>query len=78
MINNPSKRSTIWACRQKQIGRRLNGYVNSSASRRLKKLAEGWGLLFSRVVERLTREADERYAGVYIFGSGMKKATESL
>ncbi len=52
------------AYRRKQEGRRLDGYVNSSASWRLKKLADAWGLSIAGVVERLTAEADEKYSAI--------------
>jgi hypothetical protein len=48
----------------KQISRRLDGDVNSSASWRLQRLAEVWGCSIAAVVERLAVESDEKYAGV--------------
>ncbi len=59
---NQQERVKSW--RAKQEGRRLDGYVNSSASWRLKKLAEAWGLSIAGVVERLTVEADEKYSPI--------------
>ena len=56
---DPQARVKAW--RKKQDGRRLDGFVNSSASWRLRKLAEIWGCSIAGVVERLAIEADERY-----------------
>lgn len=51
----------VKAWRKKQEGRRLDGYIDSSASWRLTKLSEAWGCSLARAVERLVLEADERY-----------------
>lgn len=56
----PKERVRAW--RRKQEGRRLDVYVSSSASWRLKRLAEVWGCPLREVVERLALEADDRYA----------------
>ncbi|EKD33689.1 MAG: hypothetical protein ACD_75C02624G0005 [uncultured bacterium] len=56
---DPQDRMKAW--RQKQEGRRLDGYVSSSASWRLHRLAEVWNCSLSAAVERLALEADERY-----------------
>jgi hypothetical protein len=42
----------------------LDGFVNSSASWRLRKLAETWGCSIAGVVERLAIEADEKYKAI--------------
>ncbi len=55
----------VKAYRRKQEGRRLDGYVNSSACWRLKKLAGAWGLPLAAVVERLKAEADEKYRDIW-------------
>jgi hypothetical protein len=54
-------RIRAWRERQKRQGRRLDGYVNDSASWRLKKLATAWGCSLAGVVERLVLEADHKY-----------------
>ena len=54
----------VGAWRRKQEGRRLDGYVNASASWRLQKLAETWGCSLSAAVERLILEADEKYESI--------------
>jgi hypothetical protein len=58
----PQDRVKTW--RKKQEGRRLDGYVNSSASWRLRKLADTWGCSMAAAVERLALEADERYSDI--------------
>ncbi len=52
----------VW--RKKQEGIRLDGYVNSSASWRLKKLSKEWSCSLAGVVERLVLEADEKYYNI--------------
>lgn len=59
---DPQGRVKAW--RQKHEGRRLDIYVSSSASWRLKRLAEVWGCSVAGVVERLALEADERYEDI--------------
>lgn len=59
---NQQARTRAW--RTKQEGRRLDGYINSSASWRLKKLADSWGCSLAGAVERLVLEADEKYEEV--------------
>lgn len=59
---DPQGRVKAW--RQKQEGRRLDGYVNSSASWRLKRLAEVWGCSVAAAVERLALEADGKYSDI--------------
>ncbi len=54
----------VKAYRSKQEGRRLDLYVSSSTSWRLKKLAYTWELSIAGVVERLTIEADEKYRDI--------------
>ncbi len=52
------------AWRKKQEGKRLDGYINNSASWRLKKLSETWGCSLAGAVERLALEADEKYSDI--------------
>jgi len=51
----------VKAYRRKQEGHRLDGFVLSSASWRLKRLAEAWGCSLAGAVDRLALEADDRY-----------------
>jgi hypothetical protein len=53
--------SRVKAWRGKQEGRRLDGYINNSASWRLQKLAKVWGCSLAAAVERLILESDEKY-----------------
>jgi len=54
----------VQAWRKKQEGRRLDGYINSSASWRLKRLSEVWGCSLAMAVERLVLEADDKYSDI--------------
>lgn len=58
------KKSKVQSWRRKQEGRRLDGYVNNSASWRLEKLSEAWGCSIAKAVERLALEADDKYTGI--------------
>jgi hypothetical protein len=58
------EKARVQAWRKKQEGRRLDGYVNNSASWRLDKLAEAWGCSLAGVVERLALEADGQYKDI--------------
>ena len=59
---DPQQRVTAY--RRKQEGRRLDLYVNNSASWRLTKLADVWGVSLAGAVERLVLEADEKYSAI--------------
>ena len=67
--------SRVKAWRGKQEGRRLDGYINNSASWRLSKLAKAWGCSLAGAVERLILEADEKYIDV-LFPETKKTAVE--
>jgi hypothetical protein len=54
----------VKAWRKKQEGRRLDGYVSSSASWRLDDLSKAWNCSMAGVVERLILEADEKYRDI--------------
>jgi hypothetical protein len=54
----------VQAYRQRQEGRRLDGYINNSASWRLQRLAQTWNCSLSAAVERLILEADEQYQDI--------------
>jgi len=54
-------KAKVRAWRKKQTGRRLDGYINNSASWRLTKLAKAWECSLAAAVERLVMEADTVY-----------------
>lgn len=58
------EKEKVRAWRRKQEGRRLDGYIDNSASWRLKKLSDAWGCSLAGAVERLILEADEKYSTV--------------
>jgi len=58
------ERAKVQAWRKKQEGRRLDGYINSSASWRLKRLSEVWDCSLAGAVERLALEADTMYPDI--------------
>lgn len=58
------QKQRVAAWRKKQEGRRLDGYVSSSASWRLKRLSEVWECSLADSVERLIMEADKHYSDV--------------
>jgi len=47
--------------RQRAERTRIDGWISSSASWRLKKLAAAWGVSRGAVIDRLLLEADSRY-----------------
>lgn len=51
----------VQAWRRKQEGRRLDGYIDSSASWRLQRLSKAWNCSMAGAVERLAMEADKKY-----------------
>ena len=59
-----SGKGRVKAWRRKQTGRRLDGYIESPASWRLKRLADAWGCSLAGAVERLVMEADDRYKDI--------------
>ena len=58
---DPQARVKAWRAGKKQEGRRLDGYINDSASWMLRRLAKEWGCSMSAAVERLVLESKEKY-----------------
>ena len=62
------EKAKIRAWRRKQEGqrleRRLDIYVDNKASWRLKMLSLAWGCSLAGAVERLAKEADEKYEDI--------------
>ncbi|GAB6907638.1 conserved hypothetical protein [Desulfosarcina cetonica] len=50
--------------RKQQDGRRIDGYVNSHSSWKLRALGKAWGLPVGGVIDRLLEDADDRYGDI--------------
>ena len=60
---HPAERVQAYRQRHREK-RRLDGYVSSSASWRLTRLAQAWNCSPAAAIERLILEADERYQDI--------------
>lgn len=58
------EKAKMQAWRKKQEGRRLDGYIDNSASWRLQRLSEAWNCSMSSAIERLIMEADNKYNSI--------------
>ena len=65
---DPQARVKAWRAGQKKEGSRLDGYINDSASWRLRRLAKVWGCSLAGAVERLVIESDEKYHDILFPG----------
>ena len=59
-----SARVKAWREEKKHSGRRIDAWIDDSASWRIVKLAKAWKLPVGKAVERLILEADKEYLDI--------------
>ena len=50
--------------RKQKEGRRIDAYVNTHSSWKLRALGKAWGLPVGGVIDRLLEDADDRYGDI--------------